>query len=527
VQSKANSAKLTFARYALNRIAFGPRPGDTESLVLRGLREWVDEQLAPNDAYDGDCRDRLKALRLRIRYPAGVGYPAVDEERPLVMLDAPLAAIWHLNDPKVAIDSAERQRPREEVIAATIVRAVYSRWQLREVLVGFWHDHFSVDAYGTDAVAIALPAYDRNAIRQQSLGNFRTLLELVASSPAMLYYLSNRDSRAGAANENYARELFELHTLGRSAYLNDRYLRWRDVPGAGLGKPSGYIDEDVYEAARAFTGWTTGDGEYIEEGRRTPQTGEFAYVGTWHDGYQKRILGVDFDPFQGPLADGRRVLDLVAKHPATAKFICQKLCRRLVGEPVPTSLVARACVTFAQHIEAPDQIARVVRVILLSQEFAECRAKKIRRPFGLLAAFARATALNLVPRDELWKELAAAGQPLFGWDSPTGPPEEGASFLSTQSMRHRWNLVLCLAENTWQSGALPGPETHGLSWSNGSRDAARSWLYWLNGNADESTIEILVECVGGYGSLREVGEHVRCWSRLAALAAMTPAFQSV
>jgi uncharacterized protein (DUF1800 family) len=159
--------------------------------------------------------------------------------------------LWHLVDHKNVMHAAERRRPRDEVVAATVLRAVHSRWQLREVMCGFWHDHFNVDALGSEAIGVALPAYDRDVIRRHCFGNFREMLEAAATSTAMQYYLSNRSSRSGAANENYARELFELHTMGRGAYLNDRYDRWRDVPGALKGKPAGYIDQDVYEAARA------------------------------------------------------------------------------------------------------------------------------------------------------------------------------------------------------------------------------------------------------------------------------------
>ena len=140
----------------------------------------------------------------------------------------------------------------------------------------------------------------------------------------MLVYLNNRSSRAGSANENYARELLELHTLGRGAYLNTLYDRWRDVPGATEGRPQGYIDQDVYEAARAFTGWTIADGTGLGGGMALPATGAFTYVEAWHDGYQKRVLGHEFDPFQAPMADGRKVLDLVADHPATAWNVCTR-----------------------------------------------------------------------------------------------------------------------------------------------------------------------------------------------------------
>jgi hypothetical protein len=122
----------------------------------------------------------------------------------------------------------------------------------------------------------------------------------VAKSAAMQIYLNNRSSRGGAANENYARELFELHTLGRPAYLNALYNRWRDVPGALDRRPQGYIDQDVYQAARAFTGWSIEDGAGIGAGRRLPMTGKFIYVENWHDNYQKRVLATEFDPTSHP-----------------------------------------------------------------------------------------------------------------------------------------------------------------------------------------------------------------------------------
>src|SRR5258708_26640945 len=232
--------------------------------------------------------------------------------RPLATRAQPIEQVWPLADGKRPLAGAERQRPRLEVMAATLIRAVYSRWQLREMMVDFWHNHFNVNAAGDQAVAAALPSYDRDAIRPNALGNYRQLLGAVAKAPAMLIYLNNRSSRAGNANENFARELFELHGLGRGAYLNDLYSRWREVPGAGDGHASGYIDGDVYEAARAFTGWSIEDGAGLGGELRLPVTGRFVYVEAWHDNYQKRVLATQLDPFQPAMAEGDEVLGLVA-----------------------------------------------------------------------------------------------------------------------------------------------------------------------------------------------------------------------
>jgi uncharacterized protein (DUF1800 family) len=427
------------------------------------------------------------------------------------------------------MDNMERRRPRDEVIAATILRAVHSRWQLRERLVSFWHDHFNVDAFSSDQVTAALPSYDRDVIRTHCLGNFRAFLEAVATSAAMQFYLSNRSSRAGAANENYARELFELHTLGRDAYLNDRYNRWRTVPGALKGAPSGYIDEDVYEAARAFTGWTIEDGTRLDGRTELPKTGRFRYVETWHDGYQKRVLATEFDPFQAALADGRKVLDLVADHPATARYVCAKLVRRLAGEHAPAALLRDAVATWQQRRKAPDQIARVVRVILLSPDFARSRGARVKRPLDLVAGFARATDLDLVPSEGLANELANAGQRLFGWPTPTGLPDAPSYFVTTNGMRRRWNLLIGLADNTWQNGTIPG-RAHEAAGSLTPRALAAHWIRTFNGSADPAAQEVIAHA-GGRPLDEQLGspaapDVARRLARIAAYAALVPSFQS-
>ena len=294
----------------------------------------------------------------------------MDEMRPLRYVSAPIDTAWALLDPKIVRPNEEYQRPYHEVAAATIIRAVHSRAQVYERMVAFWHDHFNVLASDDRRVGCALPAYDRDAIRPHALGNFRELLEATAASPAMLVYLSNANSRAGGDNENYGRELLELHTLGRDAYLNDRYDRWRDVPGAAEGKPAGYIDEDVYEAARAFTGWTVENGQKLDAATELPRTGRFIYLEGWHDGYQKRVLAAELPPYAPPMADGRKVLDLAAFHPATARFLCLKLCRYFVSDNPPQSLVDSAAKVWIDNAKKPDQIAAVVKHIALSKEFA-------------------------------------------------------------------------------------------------------------------------------------------------------------
>jgi uncharacterized protein (DUF1800 family) len=522
-----------FATLVLTRLGYGPRPGDVETLAETGLAAFLDEQLAPSKGDDPACAEKLSRATLKIAYPAGdatknQSWAAVDEQRPLATLDQPIERLWPLISERDAHSGAERHRPVLEVASATLIRAVHSRYQLREVMAAFWHDHFNVDAWGSEQVSVALPTYDRDVIRRHGLGNFRHLLEAVATSTAMLYYLSNRSSRAGAANENYGRELFELHTLGRDAYLNDKYDRWREVPGAAKGKPAGYIDEDVYESARAFTGWTVEDGTAIDGGRKLPATGHFTYVESWHDGYQKRVLATEFKEFRPPLADGRQVLDLVAAHPATAQLVCRKLVRRLVGDAAPPELVATAVAVWSRSQKAPDQIAQVVRAIATSPGFAASRHAKVRRPLALVAGFARATGIDLMPSEPLINTMANAGQRLYGYPDPTGLPDDGAHFLGTNAMRTRWQLVLAMAQNAWGTGlCTPGALVRpGAT----AADAAATFLAALTGDPDPRTVGAIAEGMG-LPPERPVGppgnpDTEKRLALIAAYAAMSPAFQT-
>lgn len=512
---------------ALNRLAFGPRPGDADALRRDGLPRWLDAQLSPDDRQDEEARRALDTCRLRIKYDAGERWAAVEELRPLANLDKPIDALWPLSDGKQPFAGPERQFPRLEVTAATLIRAVHSRWQLREVMADFWHNHFNVYA-GEQAVSASLPSYDRDVIRRHALGNFREFLEAVGTSAAMLVYLNNRSSRAGSANENYARELFELHALGRDAYLNALYNRWREVPGAARGRPDGYIDQDVYEAARAFTGWTVEDGAGLGGEQRLPVTGRFAYVEGWHDNYQKRVLAREFDPYQAPMADGRRVLDLVADHPATALHLCRKLCMRLVADDPPESLVKAAARVWTDNRRQPDQIARVVRVIALSRDFAEIREAKVKRPLELVASFARAGGIDFTATNGLIGELDGSGQRLFACPAPTGHPDRAEAWLGAAAMRRRWSLLLGLAENWWKTGALDGarlfPEPVG------AREAVDGWQRALHGAEPEAatTGAILAGMALDPAARLVPGskDGDATLRRLAAYTAMAPRFQT-
>ena len=516
--------------FPLSRLCYAAHTEDAVEVSRAGFPAWVGRQLDPKTRSDADLDGRLRAFRLQIKYAAGNGeptpsgdtrnWPTMDEMRTLTYLDAPIATPWALLDSKTARPPEEQARPYHEVVAATVFRAAHSRAQLYEQVVAFWHDHFNVLSSDDKRIGCALPSYDRDAIRPHALGNFRDLLEAVAKSPAMLVYLSNASSRAGAANENYARELMELHTLGRDAYLNDRYDRWRDVPGASDGAPQGYIDEDVYEAARAFTGWAVENGQRLDGATELPRTGKFIYIEGWHDGYQKRVLATEFEPFAAPMADGRKVLDLVAFHPATARFLSLKLCRRFVSDTPPQSLVDSAAKVWMETARKPDQIALVIKHIALSKEFAASRGMKPKSPLALAVSFARVTGIDLTPMPPLSHQLGLCGQRLFGWSSPDGRPTGAEYYLTPEYLRERWVLLTRLAANSWNTGQ---PKALKLNEEGASAtgDLVAHWLSVFAGaNAKAKTF--LADL--GVDPAQSIADEKRI-AQLAGLCAAVPQFQ--
>lgn len=447
---------------ALTRLTYGPTPEHRSEIQNQGLAAWLNRQLSAPTGDDPQTAEFLQNFRLNISYGPSMsggemmmGGAGVNEDRPLSTLTKSTEELWYLTDWGTDMPFQERVRPREEVFIATTIRAVKADYQLREVLVGFWHDHFHVNAM-SDAieVQVGLVQYDRDVIRKHAFGNFRELLEDVAKSPAMLAYLNNRSNIASPANENYARELFELHTLGADAYFNHLYSRWREVPGAEEGKPAGYIDQDVYEAARAFTGWTTESGNWDPRGNQPlPRTGRFRFMSSWHDPYQKRVLATEIEPNLPPLAAGQKVLDLVHNHPATWRHVCRKLCQKLVSDEPPITLVERAVETWRTHLDKPDQIAQTVRTIVLAPEFSRTWGRKLRRPFDSFVAFLRCTDLpHQFDQGTLWFQVLSGHVP-FGWPTPDGAPESREAWIGAQSMMARWNAPPGLVYQSGDEGA--------------------------------------------------------------------------
>jgi len=403
----------------LGRMGFGPRPGDIEAFTALGATDqervtaYVEQQLDPASLDDGDLEARLTA--------AGMNTLAKPREQ--------LWAEHVAGDP----EWWERLRPAIETERAAFLRALYSKRQLVEVLADFWHDHFNV--YGWESIAAPMWVhYDRDVIRANMLGNFRVMLEAVAGSPAMLVFLDNYTSSVAGPNENFARELFELHALGAESYLG--VVDPSEVPHDSQGRPIGYTDNDVYEATRCFTGWTY-----------DKSTGATVFRSDWHDRFQKYVLGRWIAPNQPPFEDGRDVLDALAAHPGTARFIARKLCQRLIADDPPAAVVDAAAAAFAAHLDAPDQLRRVVRTILLSPEFAAAWGKKVKRPFELVVSALRAAgaeislALDSHTADSFLWLFDATGHGKFNWRAPDGYSDLAVDWLSTATLVPTWRLL--------------------------------------------------------------------------------------
>ena len=465
---------------------------------------------------------------LPLRYKAGAfrdgrPFPGSDTQAPLSLINADLPALFPYTGKGEQIPQPARNRPRQEIQAALLLQSMRTTSPWDEEWIAFWRDHFSLYGYEQNVGAF-LPHWEREVIRAHAFGNFGEMLGASATHPCMLYYLNNRSSRAGSANENYARELFELHTLGRDAYLNDLYARWRDVPGATRGKPDGYIDQDVYEAARAFTGWTVEDGTNLGAGQALPETGKFAYIESWHDNYQKRVLGVEFDPYAGPMKDGQQVLAQCAAHPATASFIMRKLVRRMVSDTPPEPLVQGATRLFKAQRQSPDQLRRLYKYLATeSQRIAPDQRQKVRSPTRLVVAFAQAVDLRFtLGGGGLMGAIDAAGPPAYGWPSPEGPPDTATWLLSSGYLRQRWRLIQGLAENWWGTG-----EFDPYAGTNGNRAAGAVLARWepaLFGKPRPDLRSALLESQG----LTETAplQDPRRARRLVGWLACAPSFQT-
>src|SRR5437868_11379961 len=477
--SKKSPAMTTDERVAhvLSRLTFGARPGDFERVKAMGVEAFINQQLDPDSIDNSTVIAKLKRLPT-----LGMATPVIIEQytppkpavtpspipakspEPKVVLAA--TALEVLPDRAMQSDrmtassemmkaadaipkAADMQPPAPqngaspkptpppknpqmvvtELQRAKLLRAVYSEQQLYELMVDFWENHFSIFA-NKDDDRYLLTGFDRETIRPFAVGRFRDLLGATAHSPAMLFYLDNwrssvprpypatKDKPAGTdggLNENYARELMELHTLG--------------VDG-------GYTQKDVQEVARCFTGWT------IE---KPNQEGLFLYRPGLHDDGAKAVLGHKILP-GGGIGDGERVLDILATHPATARFIATKLARRFISDDPPQPVVDRAAAVF---LKTDGSIRETLRAIITSPEFFSTSAyrAKVRSPLEYVAAAMRAMNAETDGDRPVLDLIGRMGQPLFGRITPDGYSDRAEQWLSSGAMVARLNFASALATN--------------------------------------------------------------------------------
>jgi uncharacterized protein (DUF1800 family) len=330
---------------------------------------------------------------------------------------------------RLEMANGPQQVVQRDLMESKLLHAVYGNRQLEEVLTDFWYNHFNVFLdKGADRYMVT--QYERDVIRPHVLGKFRDLLAATAKSPAMLFYLDNWQSvgpnapqgrgRQGGQgprglNENYGRELLELHTLG--------------VDG-------GYTQKDVTEAARCFTGWTI---------LQPQRGGNFVFNRRAHDDGEKTVLGVKIPAGRG-IEDGEKVLDIVAHHPSTARFISKKLAMRFVVDDPPQALVDRMAETFTR---TDGDLRAVMRTMLESKEFFSVAAyqSKLKSPLEVVASAARALNADVDFAFPLANQVAQLGEPLYRKQEPTGYSNNSQEWLNSAGLMARMNFALQLADN--------------------------------------------------------------------------------
>ena len=405
------------ALHAASRLTFGPTVTDLAAIHKLGVDKWIEQQLHPETIPENPALlERLKTFET------------------LQLSNKDLIAQY----PRKAGKGAKNvQTVYRELAEAKLLRAVHSTHQLEELMADFWYNHFNV-FFDKGADRLLVTSYERDAIRPHVLGNFKNLLLATTKHPAMLFYLDNwtsvsaenldnlrdrfqrkkaaaKKKRAAGLNENYARELLELHTLGVD---------------------NGYTQTDVTEVARCFTGWT------IDGLRDDPK---FLFRPLMHDRKAKTVLGQAFLPGRGE-EDGLQVIDMLVRHPATAKFISTKLAQRFVADTPPPALITKMAATFTK---TQGDIREVMRTMLKSPEFwaASTYNAKVKMPFEMVASALRATNATVTNSAAIQQEFRARGQPLYRKGEPTGYSPMAEEWTNSAALLSRMNFGLALVQN--------------------------------------------------------------------------------
>jgi len=443
------AAKLpnqSFANMVYSRLGYGYTPGkfDVSSwAALSGnndadkLSNFVDQQLA--GGVDPDLEDRIQ------------------DAGNFATLDKSLFQLWtdHRLNPGSGVNSYNR--PIYEMKRLKFTRAAYTDYPLRERIADFWHDHFSLN--GDDLYARAtMTGWDRDVIRASMLGSFRTFLLRTAKHPAMLYYLDNYNNSSAEPNENYARELIELHTLGVENYYG--LAQPVDVPAifvtdtGGAFPPDGmiqefYVDNDVYEATRCLTGWRVKDSDSIGPGNTN--TGGFYYDDSRHDRFGKNALSLGYPNFPANQGedDGRDLITMLARHPGTAKHIAGKLARFFISDDPPQSVIDDVADVFYNNRYASNQLELVFKALFNHPDFADPTywQSKLKRPFDTVVSAMRAciTDFTVMPDDDnsnnLEYRMDDTGHFPFEWQAPDGYPTKSSYWMSSTALIQTWKTV--------------------------------------------------------------------------------------
>mgnify|MGYP006273279623 CR=1 FL=1 len=442
--------------HLLNRATHGATPALVAEVETMGVAAWIDQQLRYEQIDDWRCD-------LRLRRFDTIALDEVD-----------LRSFGRLPDKRYVAN---------ELVAATLMRMIYSRRHLYEVLVHFWSDHFSIYHF-KDACYTLKTVDDREVIRPHALGYFGDMLRASAHSPAMLVYLDNIANEKSHPNENYAREIMELHTLG--------------VDG-------GYTEQDVQEVARCFTGWTINDNH------------QFEYRDAWHDKGEKRVLG-HVIAAGGGKSDGDRVLDILIEHPSTARYIATKLARRFVADDPPASVVnalVEAWHSSARGTQGGD-IRAMMRALFDHPDFWDA-PRKFKRPLELVVSALRSTHASYNGRASLIDRLQDMGQRPFGRQTPDGYPDVARAWGS--NLAPRWNLALDLVQDSDRLSGVGVPLNQWRDWGGDDpiRYVGRALLMRDLTTSEYETI------AGVIGKTRNLSPYDM--GQTIALLLSTPAFQ--
>ncbi|MEM6326659.1 MAG: DUF1800 domain-containing protein [Bacteroidota bacterium] len=446
------------AAHALDRLAFGPTPGAVDRVLAAGLETWIETQIRsdlPDDATEArvaalpDARENLPTLAARYRRSGGISREA--RAAGYIPPDAEQGTDAYREGTQRFMRERGLQNIRAllpTLLDAKLLRAVHAQNQLREVLADLWFNHFNVTARGGNLHRALV--YDRDAIRPHVLAPLRTLLGATARHPAMLHYLDNAKSRAaegtptpvgragrgGGINENYGRELLELHTLG--------------VDG-------GYTEADVAAAARAFTGWTVWPYDNPRQEQRwtrrlgrmpgVVREGMFVFRPDWHDASAKTLLGERLPAGRG-MDEGERVLDLLAAHPSTARHLATTFAVRFVADDPPDAIVDHLADAFRASGGDTREVLRALvqhRAFWDAATVADGQPGKVKTPFELVVSALRATGAEIVRARALYDVLEAMGEPIYHCEPPTGFPDHASAWINPGLLLTRMQFGLRLA----------------------------------------------------------------------------------